>query len=88
MARPSRSKPDSVGQPRESLGEGTAVDEAGPSRLDPEEHVLRDRQLGDEGDFLGDDGDPALQRLPRRAEGDRLAAQDQVALVRRDTPRR
>ena len=62
-------------------------DEAEPSWLGAEEHVLRDRPLRDHGDLLGDHRDPALERLARRAEAHRLAAQVQLALVLREHAR-
>ena len=55
-------------------------DEAGPANLPPEEDVLRDRQLGREGEILVDDLDPLVARLAGRVEDDLLAVDEEGAL--------
>ena len=68
----------------EPLEEGAPPDESEPARFRPEEDVLRDGPLRDERDLLGDEGDPAFERLARRPEADRLALEDELSLVGRD----
>ena len=60
--------------------------EAGPARLGAEEDVLRDRQRGHERQFLGDEHDPARDRLPGRVEAHRLAAEQHLPAIGRDDP--
>ena len=71
-------------QPVEPLAERPAVDEAGAPRLGAEEHVLGHGQPRDERDLLGDERDPADERLARGAERHRRPPQHQVALVLRE----
>ena len=71
-------------QPVEPFPERPTVDEAGASRLDAEEHVLGHGQPRDERDLLGDERDPADERLARGAERHRRPPQHQVALVLRE----
>ena len=85
-ARPrGRTRPDRPAPSKRSAS-GAAVDEPGPPRLGAEEDVLDDGQPRDEGHFLGDDRDAAHQRLAGRPERHRRPPQDQVALVRGNTP--
>ena len=74
-------------QPVEPVAQRAALDEAGPLGLGTEEHVLGRGQPGDQGDLLGDEGDPLRQRLARGPERDGRPAQDQVALILREDPR-
>ena len=52
----------------EPIEELPTTDEAEPSWLGAEEHVLGDRPLRDQRDFLGNHRDPALERRARRSE--------------------
>ena len=71
-------------EPVEPLAQRAAIDEAGAPRLGAEEHVLGHGQPRDERDLLGDERDPADERLARRPERDRRPPQDQVALILRE----
>ena len=62
-------------QALELLEQRAPPHEAEPARLLAQEHVLGDGALGDDRHLLGDERDAPLQRLARRPEGDRLAAQ-------------
>ena len=59
----------------------TPGDEAGPARLGAEEDVLRDRQRGRDRQFLGDQDDPASDRLARGMERDRLGVDQQLTAI-------
>ncbi len=71
----------------EPVAQRAALDEPGALGLGTEEDVLGRGQPGDQGDLLGDEGDPLRQGLARGPERDRRPAQDQVALVLREDPR-
>jgi hypothetical protein len=58
-----------------------AAHEARGARLGAQEHVLGHRELGHDAALLGDGGDAALQRLARRAQRHRFAAEEQRARV-------
>ena len=66
-----------------ALEQPAPLDEAEPARLVAQEHVLGHGPLGDDRHLLGDERDAPLQRLARRAERDRLAAERQLPLVGR-----
>ena len=81
------SKPAPATTRRNRSSSSPSPDEAEPSRLGAEEHVLGDRPLRDQRDLLGDHRDPALERRAGRTEAHRLAAQVQLALVLREHAR-
>ena len=74
-------------QALELLEQRAPPHEAEPARLLAQEHVLGDGALGDDRHLLGDERDAALQRLARRPEGDRLAAQRRARPDRAGRPR-
>ena len=84
IAPASRSKPASATRRSNRVAQRPAVDEAGALRLGAEEDVLRHGQPRDEGDLLGDERDPAHERVARRPERDGLPAHDELALILRE----
>ena len=64
-----------------ALARGVVVEKALVARLDPEHDVLGDRHHRDEHEVLVHHADPALDRVLRRAEGDALAVEEDLALV-------
>ena len=59
---------------------------SGPARLDAEDDVLGDRHHRDEHEVLVHHADPGVDRVTRRADPERLAAQPDLALVRLESP--
>ena len=88
-ADPARVEPDA--QPLEKRG-GLAAHQlsvdppGGPQRLAAHEDVLRDREIGEEGGLLVDDGDAGVPGRCRAVQGDRRAADEQLTLIRRVHP--
>ena len=80
-------EPGADDDPVERVTQGAPSDEAEPSRLGAEEHVLCDRPLRDEGDLLGDECNAATERLAWGPEAHRLALEDQLAVIRREHSR-
>jgi hypothetical protein len=71
-----------AGQLGVAPGERARLQEACPARLGAEEDVLRDGQRGRDRQLLRDQHDAAGDRVPWRAEPDRLAAEQQLTAVR------
>src|SRR6185312_1818093 len=64
----------------------SALHETAGRRLPAEKDVLRDGERGHEREFLRDGGDTVGEGLARRAEDERLAVDEQLALVSDEQP--
>ena len=72
---------DPVGDRAGLLGEAPPADEEPRARLAADEHVLGDRHVGGEGEFLVDGDDAGALGVVGRREGDRLAEELDLARV-------
>ncbi len=88
IERPRASRSGSIGTPRRdvssrvSLAHPRAVEGAEPRvRLAADEHVLRDRQVGEQRGLLVDDGDAGSLSVAGAVEVDALAVEQELAAV-------